>query len=241
MFLGRDLVEARFQRRVNRFLAMVDINGRETPVHVANSGRLRELFLPGATVWLKPADRDGRKTRYDLALVEADGVTVSADARLPNALVAEAAAEGLLAGIDRPLSITRESTFGESRFDLVLDEGENRRYLEVKSVTLVEQGVGLFPDSPTLRGAKHLNTLVEVVEAGHRAAVVFVVQRPDATAFATNEPADPALTQAFRRAVSHGVDAFAYNCSVSLDAVKIDRTLPIVPFDSIQIPGRKTV
>ena len=241
VFLGNDLVEARFQRRVNRFLALVDINGKETPVHVANSGRLRELFLPGATVWLKPAGREGRKTCYDLALVEADGVIVSADARLPNALVAEAVSQGRLPGIDEPLSVTRESTFGESRFDLLLDEGENRRYLEVKSVTLVERGVGLFPDSPTLRGAKHLNTLVEAVEAGHRAAVVFVVQRPDATAFATNEPADPALTEAFQRAVAHGVDAFAYNCAVSLDEVKVDRRLPIVPFGSIQLPDGATV
>ncbi len=233
MYLGNDLVEARFLRRVNRFLAVVEIDGLETEVHVANSGRLRELFLSGAPVWLKPAQREGRKTAYDLALVEADGVLVSADARLPNALVAEAVAEGLMEGIEKPSAIIRESTFGESRFDLMLEDGRGRRYVEVKSVTLVEQGVGLFPDSPTLRGAKHLNTLAEAVEAGHRAAVAFVVQRPDADAFAANEPADPALAESLRRAVACGVEAFAYNCRVSREEVRLNRRLPIISFGSI--------
>ncbi len=233
MHLEDNLVEARFRRRVNRFLAVVDVTGRETPIHVANSGRLRELFLPGARVWLKPVRREGRKTEFDLALIEADGAMVSTDARLPNALVAEAAAGGLLDGIAKPASITREPTFGESRFDLAFTEGDNRRYVEVKSVTLVEQGVGLFPDSPTLRGAKHLNSLSKAVIAGHRATVVFVVQRPDARAFSTNDPADPALAEAFLRAVAHGVEAYAYNCLVSLEQIRIDRQLPIVPFDAV--------
>ena len=233
MYLGADLVEARFIRRVNRFLAIVELNGREESVHVANSGRLRELFLPGAGLWLKPAARPGRKTSYDLALVEAAGTLVSADARLPNALVAEAAAAGMLEGIGKPSVIVRESTFGESRFDLMLDGENGRQYVEVKSVTLVENGVGLFPDSPTLRGAKHLNTLAEAVQAGHRASVVFVVQRADATAFAANEPADLALAEALRRAIATGVNAYAFNCLVTIGEVCLDHRLPIVPFESI--------
>lgn len=231
--LGGDLVEAKFIRRTNRFLAVVDLEGIETGVHVANSGRLRELFVPAARVWLKPAWKPGRKTAYDLSLVEVDGVLVSADARLPNALVAEAVFEGRLDGFDRCASITRESTFRESRFDLLLETHGVRRYVEVKSVTLVEGEVGLFPDSPTTRGARHLNTLAEAVDAGHRASVVFVVQRPDAVAFATNDDADPALAQAFCDAVSGGVDAFAYSCRVSPDEVVLERSLPIVSFTSI--------
>ena len=238
MYLGDGLVEARFVRRVNRFLALVELNGREDGIHVANSGRLRELFVPGARVWLKPApalslSRGTRKTAYDLALVEADGTLVSADARLPNALVAEAVTAGLPEEFGSPSAIVRESTFGESRFDLMLEDDSGRRYVEVKSVTLVENGVGLFPDSPTLRGAKHLNTLAAAVRAGHRASVVFVVQRPDATAFAANEPADPALADALRHAVANGVDACAYNCFVSRQEVRLDRRLPIVSFESI--------
>ena len=236
MHLGDDLARATFIRRANRFLAYVDLDGRETAVHVANSGRLRELFVPGAAVWLKPvakAPDSGRKTAYDLALVEAAGTLVSADARLPNALVAAAAADGLLEGIGQPASVRREASFGESRFDLMLESGDGRTYVEVKSVTLVEGGVGLFPDSPTIRGAKHLHTLAEAVRAGHGAAVVFVIQRPDADAFAVNAPADPALADALRRAVAAGVDARAYNCAVSRQEVRLDRRLPIIPYDAV--------
>ena len=233
MYLGDDLIEARFLRRVNRFLALVDLHGRETGAHVANSGRLRELFVPGAAIWLKPAGRDGRKTAFDLALVRADGIMVSADARLPNSLVAEAISASMIPEFVGCTTVTRESTFGESRFDLMLDGQEGRTYVEVKSVTLVEKGVGLFPDSPTTRGAKHLNTLAEAVAAGHGAAVVFVVQRPDARAFATNDNADPALAEALRSAVGRGVEAFAYNCRVNRSEVVLDRRLPIVPFHSI--------
>ena len=233
MHLGNDLVGAKFIRRVNRFLAVADINGQETGVHVANSGRLRELFLPGAEVWLKPAQGNGRKTAYDLALVRAEGVLVSADARLPNALVAEAVTAGRLDGVDLASTVVRESTFGESRFDLMLENETGREYIEVKSCTLVENGVGLFPDSPTTRGAKHLKTLAESVEAGHRASVVFVVQRPDADAFSTNDDADPDLAAAFQDAVRRGVEAYAYNCRVTLLEVVLDQRLPIVKFSSI--------
>ena len=233
MHLGEDLVRAKFVCRVNRFLALVSLYGKETGVHVANSGRLRELFVPGAEVWLKPAAAPGRKTAYDLALVLADGELVSADARLPNSLVAEAVASGSLDWLDGMVKVTREATFGESRFDLLLENESGRRYIEVKSCTLVENGVGLFPDSPTTRGAKHLKTLAETVAVGHRASVIFVVQRPDAYAFATNDDADPGFTATFQEAVGHGVHAYAYNCRISPQEVVLDRQLPIVPFSSI--------
>ena len=241
MHLGNDLIPARFLRRVNRFLACVDLEGQETPVHVANSGRLRELFLPGAAVWLKPAPNSaqtGRKTAYDLSLVETAGALVSADARLPNALVAEAAAAGTLDGIPQPASLRREASFGESRFDLMLESPGGRTYIEVKSVTLVEQGIGLFPDSPTTRGAKHLNTLAGAIQAGHRAAVIFVIQRPDAQAFAANQPADPPLAAALRRAIAAGVDAQAYNCAVTRNEVRLAQRIPIIHDYPAQEPAR---
>ena len=233
MYLGDDLVKARFRRRVNRFLALVELDGDETSVHVANSGRLRELFIPGAVVWLKPAFHEGRKTPYDLALVEAEETLVSADARLPNSLVAEAVVEGLFDDFSKPINIIRESTFGESRFDLMLEDEDGKLYVEVKSVTLIENGVGLFPDSPTTRGAKHLNTLAQAVTAGHRGAVVFVIQRSDCHSFAVNELADPALAEAFRKSVHQGVRALAYSCLVSEREVWLDRQVPIIPFEAI--------
>ena len=250
MILGDGLVAGVFGQRVNRFLAVIDIDGRETEVHIANSGRMRELFRPGALVWVKPAPGPHRKTQFDLALVAADGVLVSADTRLPNALVAEALAVGKLEALAGYTEIRRESTFGDSRLDLRLSRPDaaslparqgppaneypptaefpsikespptygcpsisesppdseystankrppaNECLVEVKSVTLVVDGVGLFPDSPTERGVKHLQTLMRAVAGGYRAAVVFIVQRPDASAFAANDPADPPLAAA---------------------------------------------
>ena len=231
--LGNNLVEGRFVERVNRFLACVDIGGQEVGVHVANSGRMKELFFPGVRVLVKPAPGEHRKTKFDLALVDLGFTVVSADARLPNTLVAEAIAEGNLLQFSEYPEITREAPFGESRLDLMLRGKPGICYVEAKSVTLVEKEVGLFPDSPTIRGAKHLQSLASAVEAGHRAAVVFVVQRADASAFATNDPADPLLSETFRWACSAGVEAYAYNCHVTESSVRLDQPLPIVPY-----PGR---
>ncbi len=228
--LGNNLIEGRFVERVNRFLARVDIDGQEVGVHVANSGRMKELFFPGVRVLVKPAHGDHRKTKFDLALVDLGFTMVSADARLPNTLVAEAIAETNLFQFSEYSEIKREVTLGESRLDLMLEGGSGKCYVETKSVTLVEKGVGLFPDAPTLRGTKHLQSLANAVKAGHRAAVVFVVQRADASAFATNDPADPLLGETFRWACSVGVEAYAYSCRVTESSVRLDQPLPIVPY-----------
>ena len=231
--LGSGLVEGRFLERVNRFLAMVEMDGREVEVHVANSGRMKELFVPGCRVLVRPVPPDfnrNRKTKFDLALVDMGHAWASADARMPNALVAEAVANSQLEQFAGYPEIRREVTFGDSRLDLMLEGPPGRCYIEVKSVTLVENGVGLFPDSPTVRGAKHLRTLEAVLDAGHRAAVIFVIQRPDASAFATNDPADPALAQAFQSAVAAGVEAYAYNCQVTERMLRLDQALPIRPY-----------
>lgn len=227
MKFGPDLVEGRFRARLNRFLASVEVDGVEVLVHVANSGRMQELFVPGWRVLIKPAAGPHRKTAYDLALVDMGFAMASADARLPNALVAEALSQGRLDHFKEYPEVRREVVFGESRLDLMLSGPNGKYYIETKSVTLVENGVGLFPDSPTSRGAKHMNTLVQAVEAGHRGSVIFVIQRPDAVAFAPNEQADPVFGAAFRKALDAGVEAFAYNCHVSETCVRLDQALPI--------------
>lgn len=227
MDLGDDLVEGIFLERVNRFLARVEVDGREVGVHVANSGRMKELFVPGWRVLVRPVSRDHRKTKFDLVLVDMGNALVSADARMPNPLLAEGVANGHLQQFAGYTDMRREVIFGDSRLDLMLEGPSDRCYIEAKSVTLVMNGVGLFPDAPTIRGAKHLRTLETVLEAGHRAAVVFVVQRPDASAFATSDPSDPDLADALRSAVAAGVEAYAYNCEVTERSIRLDRALPI--------------
>ena len=227
MELSPGLVEGRFLVRLNRFAALVEVAGREVMVHVANSGRMRELLVSGHRVLLKPVSGDHRKTRFDLALVDLGFTLASADARLPNALVAEALEEGSLPQFRDYPKLRREVTFGESRLDLMLEGDQGRCYVEAKSVTLVVDGVGLFPDAPTGRGVKHLNSLTQAVAAGHRGAVIFVVQRGDARAFAPHDAADPELGAALRRAVTEGVEAFAYRCRVTEREVKLSDELPI--------------
>jgi len=225
--LGDDLVEGIFLERLNRFLARVEVDGREVDVHVANSGRMKELFVPGWRVLVRPVSGNHRKTKFDLVLVDMGNALASADARMPNPLLAEGVANGHLQQFAGYTDMRREVIFGDSRLDLMLEGPLGLCYIEAKSVTLVTNGIGLFPDAPSTRGAKHLRTLETVLEAGHRAAVVFVVQRPDASAFATSDPSDPDFADALRSALAAGVEAYAYNCEVTERSIRLDQALPI--------------
>ena len=227
MKLGPGLVNGTFITRLNRFAALVDVEGEEVMVHVANSGRMREMFVPGYKVKLKPVMGDHRKTKFDLALVQMGKSLASADARLPNSLVAEALERQSLPPFRAYSKLRREVTFGESRLDLMLEGEPGLCYIETKSVTLVVDGVGLFPDAPTTRGAKHMRSLQQAVREGHKAAVVFVIQRSDVEAFATHDAADPDFGQVFRQALSSGVEAFAYKCEVTENSIQLSSPLPI--------------
>ena len=230
MDLGKDLIEGIFLERVNRFLARVEVDGQSVDVHVANSGRMEELFVPGWRVLVRPVTGKNRKTKFDLVLVDMGHALASADSRMPNALVAEGVANGHLPQFSGYAEVRREVTFGDSRLDLMLGGSNGRCYIEAKSVTLVEKGGGLFPDAPTARGSKHLHTLKTVLEAGHRAAVFFVIQRPDAVAFATSDLSDPVLAAALRSAMAIGVEAYAYTCEVNEHNIRLDQSVPIVDY-----------
>ena len=241
------LVEGRFIRRLNRFAALVDVDRREHLAHIPNSGRLGELLVPGYRILLAPAPPEtahARKTAYDLALVDANGALASADARLPNKLVAEALTAGALPPFAAYTAVHPEKTYGDSRLDFLLQSDHPPRqndhplhqndhpprscYLETKSVTLVENGIALFPDAPTMRGVKHLRSLSHAVAAGHDAAVIFVIQRADASAFAPHDTADPLLAAALRNAIAAGVTAHAYRCQVSETAITLANPVPLL-------------
>ena len=222
------LEEGFFITRLNRFAALVNVAGREEMVHVANSGRLRELFEPGRRLLLAPAPGEHRKTRYDLALVDLGHTLVSADARLPNGLLAECLAAGELPPFSDFPNVRREVTYGESRLDLMLEGPPGKCYLETKSVTLVEDGgLALFPDAPTTRGVKHLHTLTRVAAEGHRAGAVFVVQRSDARSLVPHDTADPEFGAALREARDAGVEVRAYCCSVTSEEIRLADPIPV--------------
>jgi sugar fermentation stimulation protein A len=220
------LIPGRFVQRDNRFRATVNIGGLEQWAHVPNSGRLTELFTPGRPVWLSRVDGGHRKTRFDLKLVEYGSVLVSVDARLPNPLFAEAIADGKLPEFSYPV-VEREMTLDESRLDFRLSGPGGVYWVETKSVTLVEQGVARFPDAPTSRGSKHLQTLIKARRSGANAAVVFVVQRSDARHFKPHRQADPVFAKNLQQAAEASVRILAYNCHVSMNSISFQGQIPV--------------
>jgi sugar fermentation stimulation protein A len=227
-------VPGRFLRRENRFRAAVSVEGADLVAHVPNSGRLTELLVPGRPVWLAlrlrsgqaPRHGEGRRTAGDLLLVEYAGALVSVDARLPGPLCVEALRSGRLA-MDGYDHIAAEAPLGASRIDLRLTGPAGVCWVECKSVTLVEGDVARFPDAPTLRGRRHVQELSAAVGAGESAVIVFVVQRPDAAAFAPHHEADPALAAALQEAAARGVAVRAFTCRVTLEAIAIEREIPV--------------
>ncbi len=229
MKLNPRLTEGIFVARLNRFAALVQVQGRETVVHVANSGRLRELFQEGVRVLLSPVDPlRSRKTSYDLSLVDLGHTLVSTDARLPNTLVYEGITHGQIPELQGYQEVLREQVLQNCRLDLLLRNGTKRCYVEVKSVTLISNGVALFPDAPTTRGQRHVATLAYAVQQGWRAAIVFVVQREDAVALSPNDAADPVFWKVLRRAHQMGVEVYAYGCHVSLQEITLAGNLPVL-------------
>ena len=228
MKLKGRLLAARFLERINRFVVSISLDGRSTLAHLANSGRLREILVPGVELLVRRARDGSRKTQFDVVLARLDsGGLVSVDARFPTPLLQEALGQGVAAGLEGYRVKKREPALGKGRFDLLLEKGEKLLIAETKSVTLVNKGVALFPDAPTRRGVRHLEEGKGSVASGLAAAIVFVVQREDARAFTPNITADPAFASALRTAAEAGVRVLAYRCIVSDEEVRIDCRLPI--------------
>lgn len=221
------MVEARFLRRVNRFTAFVELNGQEEMVHVKNTGRCKELLLEGARVFLEEADKEGRKTKYSLIAVYKGDVLVNMDSQAPNQMAAEALAAGKIAEIGEVDFLKREVKYENSRFDLYYQKGEKKGFIEVKGVTLEENGIAKFPDAPTERGAKHLRELIKAREEGYEAAVLFVIQMKGGQEFRPNEERDQNFASALLEAAAAGVQVLAYDCHVEVGKVTIENKIPV--------------
>ena len=221
------LLAGRFVRRDNRFCVTVRVADRPVAAHLPNSGRLTELLTSDRLCWLAALDNPRRKTRFDLKLVAYAGALVSVDARLPNHLFAEALAEGRLEPFQNYSNFDREVQLERSRLDFRLKGRGSACWVEVKSVTLVEDGVALFPDAPTARGARHVRELTSLVSEGEAAALVFVIQRTDACGFSTHDHADKAFGSALREAADAGVGIYAWGCQVSLKAIAVAGQVPV--------------
>jgi sugar fermentation stimulation protein A len=218
-----------FIRRPNRFIAHVEVEGVEEVCHVKNTGRCRELLIPGATVWLVESDNPARKTRFDLVAVEKvrgeQTLLINMDSQAPNHIFREWAE----AGNFRPelKSLRGETTFGNSRFDFYWEDSEKRGFVEIKGVTLEHDGVVRFPDAPTERGVKHLEELMTAKAAGYEAAVCFIVQMEGMKHLEPNDLTHPAFGEALRRCAAAGVEVFALECETAPGHVKAVRPLPV--------------
>lgn len=222
-----------FQARPNRFIAHVEMGGRLEVCHVKNTGRCRELLVPGVKVWLEESANPARKTKYDLIAVEKarpEGpLLINMDSQAPNKVFGEWAAAGGLGFV--PTLLRPETTYGNSRFDYYWEwsqEGEARwGFWEVKGVTLEEGGTARFPDAPTLRGVKHLEELVLARQAGCEAGVCFIVQMAGMDHVEPNDATHPEFGAALRRAAQAGVEVLALECAVEPGRLAAERVLPV--------------
>lgn len=216
-----------FLSRPNRFIARVEIGGEQVVAHVKNTGRCKELLVPGATVYLQDwgENHPTRKTRYDLIAVEKDDLLVNMDSQAPNKVFAEWVHKGdFVSGLTY---LKPEAKWGNSRFDFYWESEQRKGFVEVKGVTLEFDGHCLFPDAPTQRGVKHLEELILAKEEGYETAVCFVIQMEGMREFSPNDETHPAFGTALRKAAQAGVRLIAVECGVTPDSLYIAKEIPV--------------
>ena len=219
----KKMVEGIFRARPNRFIAHIEIQGEIQICHVKNTGRCRELLPEGAQVWCQQSDNPNRKTKYDLIAVKKGERIINMDSQAPNI----AAKEWLeIGGLGEIQELKPEYTHGDSRFDFSFLQDGKRCFLEVKGVTLEDDGVCAFPDAPTDRGAKHLKGLTRAAKEGFGAYILFVIQMSDVKYLHPNDATDPAFGAALREAAENGVTVLAMDCAVTEDEMNI--RLPVL-------------
>ena len=219
----KNIVEGIFHLRPNRFIAHVEIDGNVEIVHVKNTGRCRELLPEGAQVWCEKSANPNRKTNYDLICVQKGDRLINMDSQAPNAAAGEWLRNG---GLGDVTDVRAEVKFENSRFDFAFQKDGKPCFMEVKGVTLENDGICAFPDAPTTRGAKHLRELIRAVEAGYQAYVLFVIQMPDVQYLHPNDATDPEFSEALRQAARAGVQVLALDCDVTPDSMKIRQIVP---------------
>lgn len=215
------IIKGFFKARLNRFSALVKLGGEEVRCFLPNPGRLKELLIPDAEVFLKEKKSRDRLTIYDLIAVKHGKVSVFIDSRMPNKLLSEALRKHKIKEFSMYDKVKPEFKFGNSKFDFFLTNGIERCILEAKFCTLVKNGKALFPDAPTERGRRHVLELIKAKEGGYRACILFLIQRPDADSFSPNDEVDPKFGEVLREALKHGVEIYAYRSCFDGKSIKL--------------------
>ena len=218
-----NIYKGKFLERPNRFIAICEIDGKKEICHVKNTGRYRELLVKGATVYLEKSSNPNRKTQYDLVSVQKNDKLINMDSQIPNYVVVES----INKVFDKVIFVKQEYKYGNSRFDIYIETETEKIFVEVKGVTLEEDGVVRFPDAPTERGVKHLKELQKAVSEGYRACVVFLVQMQDVKYFEPNSETHPEFANELKNAYENGVEIFVYDSIVTPDEIKLNKSVKI--------------
>ena len=222
-----DYVKGIFKNRPNRFIAEVEIEGEIVKAHLPNTGRCKELLIDGTTVYLKPSDNPNRKTKYSLYLVENNGALVAMFSQQANKIVFDAIKDGKIKELSGYSILESEKTIGNSRIDIYLANLDNENnlidetYVEVKSVTLIKDGIAQFPDAPTERGRKHLEELISLKKEGIRAVVFFLIEHPNGNSFRPNWENDPKFSMTLNNAYNEGVEILVYKTENTLESIEL--------------------
>lgn len=219
-----------FIERLHRFGAMVTIDGKEEYVHVKNTGRCKELLTQGAIVYLEKSDNPERKTRYSIISTLKNGNMFNIDSQAPNTVVYEALIQGQIQKMTDLKTIKRETVYGNSRFDISFQRNNgNMGFIEIKGVTLDNDGVAMFPDAPTKRGVKHLNELMESIKQGYEAFVFFLLQYSPADVFMPNSKTDPLFAETLVSAHEAGVNIMVYDSVVKVNEIRLGKPIVLAP------------
>ena len=220
----KNITEGKFICRPNRFIAHVEIDGKIEICHVKNTGRCRELLTEGARVFLEKSDNPSRKTKYDLIAVCKGSRLINMDSQIPNKVAVE-----YLNDYFKDITLIKpETVYENSRFDVYIETKTDRIFVEVKGVTLEQDGIVRFPDAPTERGTKHVNELIKAVGDGYKAYVLFVIQMSDVDYFTPNDATDKQFADALRKAAGSGVNILAVDCNVTPDSITAGKPIRVV-------------
>ena len=217
--------KAKFISRPNRFIAYIEIDGKTEVAHVKNTGRCRELLVPDAEIYVQEFDNTARKTKYDLIAVKKGDRLINMDSQVPNKVFGEWVQNGKFT--DGITLVRPETFYGDSRFDFYIEAGDRRIFVEVKGVTLEENGIVRFPDAPTERGVKHLRELMRAKEEGYEAFVAFIVQMDNVSYFEPNDATHLEFGQALREAARNGVSVIALSCHITPDSIEAVKEIEV--------------
>lgn len=223
-----NLYEGIFLERPNRFIANVLIDGEKEKVHVKNTGRCKEILIKGTKVYLEKSNNPNRKTKYSLISAYKEDQLINIDSQVPNKVVFDAIKSNRIKELENIKLLKREVTFGNSRFDLYFEKDKESGFIEVKGVTLENNGLSLFPDAPTERGTKHIREMIKVVESGLKGYIFFLIQIENIKHFTPNTSMDEKFSNALIEANKKGVNILAYNSIVKKDFIKINEKIEVL-------------